>query len=278
MLRFMSQPLKITGRVRLRDFDSDYCAGLDKERTRAKTAKLCQRIGELQERFYSRADRSLVLLFQGMDTSGKDGAVKRVLEFVNPAGVETTNFKAPSSEERAHDFLWRIHRALPRRGWIGVFNRSHYEDVLVVRVLGLQPKPVWQARYEQINAFENILAANGVILLKFFLQISKAEQAERLRARLADPAKNWKYSESDIKERDCWNDYMEAYESLLNETSSKEAPWYVVPADQKWLCRAIVSRILVQTVDGLNAKYPQASEEQLASLEECRKQLEAESK
>lgn len=251
MLRFMSQPLKITGRVRLRDFDPDYCAGLDKERTRAKTAKLCQRIGELQERFYARADRSLVLLFQGMDTSGKDGAVKRVLEFVNPAGVETTNFKAPSSEERAHDFLWRVHRAVPRRGWIGVFNRSHYEDVLVVRVLGLQPKPVWQARYEQINAFENILAANGVILLKFFLQISKAEQAERLRARLADPAKNWKYSADDLTMRARWREFQRAYEDVLNRCSTPAAPWHVVPADHKWYRDYVVAQTVARTLDDL---------------------------
>src|SRR5258708_3886120 len=189
----MSQPFKILSPIRLKDFNPDYHEGLDKDETREKALKLYQRIGELQEVLNADSSRALLLVLQGMDTSGKDGVARRVLECVNPAGVETANFKVPTPEEKAHDFLWRIHKAVPRTGRIGVFNRSHYEDVLVVRVMRLQPVPVWRARYDQINAFEKHLVANGVVILKFFLHISRAEQAERLKARLADPQKNWKF-------------------------------------------------------------------------------------
>src|SRR6266436_1829283 len=189
----MSQAIKIISPMRLKDFNSDFHEGLDKDETREKSLKLCQRIGELQELLNANANRAVLILLQGMDTSGKDGATRHVLQDVNPAGVEVASFKAPSAEELAHDFLWRVHKAEPRHGNIGVFNRSHYEDVLAVRVLKLQPEPVWKARYDQINAFERVLAENNVILLKFFLHISKQEQKERLEARLHDPAKNWKF-------------------------------------------------------------------------------------
>src|SRR6267142_6875061 len=194
----MSQPIKITSPIRLKDFNPDFHEGLDKDETREKTERLCHRICEMQELLHADARQALLIVFQGMDTSGKDGAAKRVLEFVNPAGVETANFKSPSSEELAHDYLWRIHKAVPRYGNIGVFNRSHYEDVLIVRVMKLQPEKVWRARYDQINAFEKHLAENRVVLLKFFLHISKAEQAERLQARLEDPRKNWKFESADL--------------------------------------------------------------------------------
>src|SRR6266496_2932152 len=190
----MSQPIKISSRIRLRDFDPDYCGGLEKDQTRVKTLKFCERIGELQHLLYANGSHAVILLLQGMDGSGKDSTAASVLEFVTPAGVQATNFKAPSAEELAHDFLWRVHKAVPRYGCIGLFNRSHYEDVLIVRVLGLQPEKIWRARYEQINAFEKMLADNRVVLLKFFLHISKEEQAERFRERLENPAKCWKFS------------------------------------------------------------------------------------
>src|SRR3989449_2743355 len=183
----MAQPIKITSRIRLRDFDADDCGGVDKDETRDKTRKLCQRIGELQHPLYANATHAVILLLQGMDGSGKDSTGGSVLEFVTPAGVQTTNFKAPSAEELAHDFLWRVHKAVPRYGCIGLFNRSHYEDVLIVRVLGLQPEKVWRDRYEQINAFEKLLADNRVVWLKFFLHTSKADTAERLRERPVNP-------------------------------------------------------------------------------------------
>ena len=179
----MAQPIKITSKIRLRDFDPGFHQDMEKGWAREETTKLCLRIGELQHLLYANRGHALILLLQGMDTSGKDGAGKRVLEFVAQSGVETANFKTPSAEELAHDFLWRIHKAVPRYGNIGVFNRSHYEDVLVVRVLELQPKEVWSSRYAQINAFEKILADNNFIFLKFFLHISKGEQARRLQAR-----------------------------------------------------------------------------------------------
>src|SRR2546428_10904997 len=184
----MAQPIKVTSRIRLRDLDPDDCGGVEKDETRDKTRKLCERIGELQHLLYANATHAVIILLQGMDGSGKDSTGASVLAFVTPAGVQTTNFKAPSAEELAHDFLWRIHKAVPRYGCIGLFNRSHYEDVLIVRVLGLQPKRVWRARYDQINAFEKLLADKRVVLLKFFLHICKEVQAERFSERLDKPA------------------------------------------------------------------------------------------
>jgi len=183
----MTQPLRIRGKIKLKDFEPDFTDDLDKPKTKVRTDVLCRRIGELQHLLYANAKNSLVILFQGMDASGKDGASKRVLEFVNPCGVETTSFKTPSREESAHDFLWRIHKAVPRYGNIGIFNRSHYEEVLIVRVLKLQPESVWKTRYDDINAFEKILTRNGVILLKFFLHISEKEQKKRFQKIEANP-------------------------------------------------------------------------------------------
>src|SRR6185369_5201502 len=212
----MSQPIKVLSPIRLRDFNPDYHEGLDKEKTREKTLRLCERIGELQALLNANARQSLLIILQGMDTSGKDGTTKHVLQCVNPAGVEVANFKSPSSEELAHDFLWRVHKVVPRYGYIGVFNRSHYEDVLIVRVLKLQPAPIWRARYDQINAFEKHLAANRVAVLKFFLHISWAEQAERLKERIADPRKNWKFQPEDLKMRAHWPKFQKAYEDAIN--------------------------------------------------------------
>lgn len=252
----MKQPVKITPPIRLRDFRPDFHAHLDKEAVKAETTQLCRRIGELQELLNASARHALIILLQGMDTSGKDGAAKRVLEFVNPAGVETANFKAPSIEELAHDFLWRIHQRVPRYGNIGVFNRSHYEDVLIVRVMKLQPKSVWHGRYDQINAFEKCLAANRVILLKFFLHISKEEQAERFQARLDDPHKNWKFEPADLEMRRKWPQFQRAYEDMLNRCSTPWAPWHIVPADRKWYRDYVIARTVVAALEKLKLKWP----------------------
>lgn len=257
----MSQPFRITKKIRLKDFDPSYTAGLDKEETRARTKELCQRIGELQPLLRANARHGLLIVLQGMDTSGKDGAARCVLEFVNPAGVETTNFKAPNSEELAHDFLWRIHRAVPRYGSVGVWNRSHYEDVLVVRVLGLQPKEVWKRRFDQINDFEQQLVENGYVVLKFFLHISKQEQAERLRSRLKDRTKHWKFELADLKMRQHWERFQEAYEDVLNRCSPRHAPWHVVPANKKWFRDCVIAQAVVEALEGLDLTWPKASSE-----------------
>src|SRR5256886_16493217 len=257
----MSQPVKITSRIRLRDFDPDDCGGLEKDEVREKTRILCERVGELQHLLYANATRAVILVLQGMDCSGKDSTGASVLEFVTPAGVQTSNFKAPSTEELAHDFLWRVHRAVPRYGCIGLFNRSHYEDVLIVRVLGLQPEKVWRARYGQINAFEKLLADNRVVLLKFFLHISKEEQAERLRERRDNPTKRWKFSVADLKIRKRWDDFQQAYEDAINQCSTKHAPWHIVPANHKWLRDYIVAKTIVNALEDLNMKWPEAKED-----------------
>jgi len=257
----MKQPLRVTSSVRLADLAPDYSNGLDKEVTREKTLKLCQRIGELQELLNANANHSVIILLQGADTSGKDGAARRILEFVNPAGVETTNFKTPSAEELAHDFLWRIHQRVPRYGRIGVFNRSHYEDVLIVRVLKLQPEKVWRARYRQINEFERHLTENRVVLLKFFLHISKKEQAERLQARLDDPRKRWKFERGDLAMRAKWAEFQKAYETVLNRCSTPWAPWYVVPADRKWYRDYVIARTVVDALEKLKLKWPKPRED-----------------
>jgi PPK2 family polyphosphate:nucleotide phosphotransferase len=257
----MKQPTKVIPPIRLKEFNPAFCDGLEKDETREKTLKLCQRIGELQQLLYANARHAVLILLQGMDCSGKDGTVKRVLEFVNPAGVETANFKSPSSEERAHDYLWRVHQRVPRYGGIGVFNRSHYEDVLIVRVMKLQPERVWRARYDQINAFEKHLAENRVILLKFFLHISKAEQAERLQSRLEDEHKNWKFESADLEMRKKWPQFQRAYEDALNCCSTNWAPWHIVPADRKWVRDHVVARTVVGALEKLKLKWPKPRED-----------------
>ena len=257
----MKQSLKVTPPIRLKDFNPACTHGLEKEAAREKTIKLCQRIGELQELLFANARHAVVILLQGMDTSGKDGAAKRLLEFVNPAGVETANFKTPSAEELAHDYLWRIHQRVPRCGNIGVFNRSHYESVLIERVLKLQPERVWRARYDQINAFEKHLQENRVVLLKFFLHISKAEQAERLQARLDDPHKNWKFSLGDLAMRKKWSQFQRAYEDALNCCSTSWAPWHIVPADRKWVRDHVIATTVVDAMEKLKLKWPEPTED-----------------
>jgi len=257
----MAQPIRITARIRLRDFDPDDCGGVEKDETRDKTRKLCERIGELQHLLYANATHAVIILLQGMDGSGKDSTGASVLEFVTPAGVQTTNFKAPSAEEVAHDFLWRVHKAVPRYGCVGLFNRSHYEDVLIVRVLGLQPEKVWRDRYEQINAFEKLISDNRVVLLKFFLHISKEEQAERFRERLDNPTKHWKFSVADLKMRERWDDFQRAYEDAINQCSTKHAPWHIVPANRKWFRDYVVASAVVDALEQLNLKWPKCKDD-----------------
>jgi PPK2 family polyphosphate:nucleotide phosphotransferase len=191
-----------------------------------------------------------------MDTSGKDGTIKHVMTGVNPQGCRVTAFKQPTPDELDHDFLWRIHRAVPARGEIGIFNRSHYEDVVVVRVHGLAPRETWRARYDQINAFERMLTRNGVVILKFFLHISRDEQRERLQARLDDPAKNWKFSEGDLAERARWDQYVAAYEDAISRCTTEWAPWRIIPADRKWVRNAAVAHTIIETLEALKMRWP----------------------
>jgi len=255
------QSVVIKGKIRLKDFDPDARGGLDKEKAREKAEKCGERIGDLQQLLYANSKQAVLLIFQGMDASGKDGSIRAVLRAVNPAGVETANFKVPSDEERAHDFLWRVHKVVPRYGNIGVFNRSHYEAVLAERVLKIVPKQVWRKRYEQIVAFEKMLSENHVLLLKFYLHISKEEQAERFEERLANPRKNWKFSQADLKTRQHWDDYIEAYEEMLNVTSHEAARWHLVPADRNWYRDYLIAHTVVKAMEGLKMKWPKPKDD-----------------
>jgi len=218
--------------------------------------RLGARIDALQDVLYAEGRRALLIVLQGRDTSGKDGTIRKVFGPLDPLGIVITSFKAPTPLELAHDFLWRVHQAVPPKGTLGVFNRSHYEDVLVVRVHELVPESVWRPRYEQINAFERLLTDNGVTILKFFLHISRGEQRERLLARLDDPTKYWKFSAGDLGERDRWDAYTAAYEEAFARTSTAEAPWYVVPADKKYLRDLLVAQVVVETLERMDPKYP----------------------
>lgn len=222
----------------------------------ARVRKLGERIDELQDALYAEGRRALLVVLQGRDTSGKDGAVRRVFGPLDPLGIVITSFKVPTPLELAHDYLWRVHQAVPPKGTIGVFNRSHYEDVLVVRVHELVPEPVWRARYEQINQFERILSENGVTILKFFLHISREEQRERLLARLEDPTKYWKFSAGDLGERERWDEYTAAYEEALERTSTAVAPWHVVPADRKYVRDLLVAQVVVDALERMAPQYP----------------------
>lgn len=220
--------------------------------------KQLHQLAKVQNLLYAENRRALLIILQGMDTSGKDGTIKHVMSGLSPLGVEVKAFKAPSEEELAHDFLWRIHKAVPRHGMIGIFNRSQYEDVLIVRVHELVPRKVWKNRYEQINEFERILVKNNVIVLKFFLHISKAEQKERLQERLADPTRYWKFSMHDVEERKSWSSYRKAYEEALSRCSTKWAPWHIVPANHKWYRNLVVAETIVQALEDLEMKFPEA--------------------
>lgn len=228
----------------------------DEEAARAQTVTDALAIDALQDRLHAEGQRSLLVVLQGMDTSGKDGTVRKVFNATGPVGVIVTAFARPNAEERAHDFLWRIHRACPRRGAIAIFNRSHYEDVLVAKVRAIAPPEVIERRYDQINAFEKALSDSGTRILKFMLHISKEEQRERLQARLDNPDKRWKFDPSDLEDRAHWDDFMEAYEAALHRCSTREAPWFVVPADRKWVRNAAIAAIVRATLEDMNPRYP----------------------
>src|SRR5215213_2106464 len=223
--------------------------------------KLNARLDEMQELLWAEHRHKVLIVLQGMDTSGKDGTIRHVFEGVNPTGVRVASFKAPTPEELEHDFLWRIHPKVPGAGEMVIFNRSHYEDVLVVRVRNLSPETVWRKRYDQINDFERLLAETGTTLLKFFLHISKDEQKERLQARIDDPTKRWKFRKGDLTDRELWDDYQAAYEDALSKTSTEHAPWYVVPADKKWYRNLVIATVLDETLKGLGLKPPEAAED-----------------
>ena len=228
-----------------------------KRATEAALGPFADDLSALQDRLYAESRQALLVVLQAMDAGGKDGTVKHVFRGVNPQGVRVTSFKAPTEEELAHDFLWRVHAAAPRRGFIAIFNRSHYEDVLVARVHDLVPEPVWRRRYRHIDHFEALLADADVRIVKIFLHISREEQAERLRARLEDPAKRWKFRPEDLAERARWDDYMAAYEEAIARTSTEHAPWYVVPADHKWFRNWAVSRIVIEALEAMDPRYPE---------------------
>lgn len=223
--------------------------------------KLNARLEELQESLWAEHRHKVLIVLQGIDTSGKDGTIRHVFEGVNPTGVRVASFKAPSPEELEHDFLWRVHSKVPGAGEMVIFNRSHYEDVLVVRVQRLAPEEVWGKRYDQINDFERLLAETGTTILKFFLHISKEEQKERLQARIDDPAKRWKFRKGDLLDRERWDEYTLAYEDALSKTSTEHAPWYVVPSDKKWYRNLVIANVLNETLEGLGMKQPESSED-----------------
>ncbi len=247
-------------KVILSKYDPDDTLGWEKNhKMKLSLEKAIQRLDDIQYLFYVDKKRALLLVFQGLDAAGKDGTIRHVMSGVNPQGCHVTSFKVPSSEEAAHDYLWRIHKAVPQYGYIGIFNRSHYEDVLVVRVHNLVPKSVWSHRYHQINHFEAFLHENNVKILKFFLHISRDEQKKRFLERIDDPRKRWKISDADLKERKYWDDYTEAYEDALSRCNTPEVPWFIIPANKKWFRNLAVSHIIVETLEGMRMKYPPPS-------------------
>lgn len=242
--------------ISLADHDPNYHADHDEESARAELAILREELDEWQERLYAEGKQSLLCVFQAMDTGGKDGVIKKVFETCNPQGLRVASFKAPTSDELARNFLWRIQNQVPPKGHIGVFNRSHYEDVLVVRVNQLVPKKVWKARYEQINEFEQLLTETGTTILKFYLHISKDEQKQRMEDRLADPKKQWKFSMGDLPVRERWADYMAAYEDAIGKCNTEAARWYIVPANHKWYRDLVVMKAVVKALEQMNPQYP----------------------
>ena len=248
-------------RLSLADVDPGESEHYEKKKDVAKALEAQRRrIQDLQERLYAENEQGLLVVLQAMDTGGKDGTIKHVFGGVNPQGCRISSFKAPSAEEANHDFLWRYHKSAPAKGRIGIFNRSHYEDVLVVRVKGIVPEEVWRERYGLINEFERNLTRNGIAVLKFFLHISRDEQKRRLESRLADPDKRWKFSKNDIKERAFWDDYQAAFEDAINECSTAHAPWYVVPANKKWYRNLVVARTIADTLEAMDPRFPPAEQ------------------
>jgi PPK2 family polyphosphate:nucleotide phosphotransferase len=276
-------------KIRLKDFDPGYTGKYQsKEDALEKLEADSARLAKHQDVLYAQDTDALLIIFQALDAAGKDGTIKHVMSGINPQGTEVFSFKQPSAEELDHEYLWRYHKAAPERGRIGIFNRSYYEEVLVVRVhpgfLNAQKLPpktvkkdIWKQRFKQINDFERYLVGNGVTVLKFFLNVSKEEQRRRFLARLDIPEKNWKFSLADIKERAHWDDYQKAFEDVFNHTSTRWAPWYVIPADHKWFTHVAVSDIIISKLKSLNLKYPSVSKERQQELQINRELLESES-
>jgi PPK2 family polyphosphate:nucleotide phosphotransferase len=274
---------------RLADHDPAHTGKIDKQQGVARLEKARERMRELQEKLFAQNEWALLVIFQAMDGAGKDSTIEHVMSGLNPAGCQVFSFKAPSEEELDHDFLWRTSRCLPERGRIGVFNRSYYEEVLVVRVhpefLDGQKLPekvvtdrIWEERFEDINAFERYVTRQGVAVLKFFLNVSREEQRERFLARLEEPEKNWKFSAEDVMKRSHWEKYAAAYEEMLARTSTAYAPWHVIPADKKWFMRAAVAEAMVAALEGLDLRFPTMDEKQQRKLEEARSLLTGEEK
>ena len=285
----MEQLVAPVGRkISLKRFDPEWTGRLkDKKRAGEWLQEGVKQLARQQDRLYAQDTYALLVIFQAMDAAGKDGTIRHVMTGINPQGCQVFSFKAPSAEERDHDFLWRSSKALPERGRIGIHNRSHYEEVLVVRVhpeileaeqlpAGARGRDLWRQRYEQINAFERHLVDNGTVVLKFYLNVSKKEQKRRFLERLEQPDKNWKFSVSDVRERSFWKDYMRAYEDVFTHTSTRHAPWYIIPADNKWFMRLAVAAIINQTLADLKLRYPQVSAEKKLELEQARALLLAE--
>jgi PPK2 family polyphosphate:nucleotide phosphotransferase len=274
-------------RVNLRREDpADTRPFKDKHKAAGQLDRDIARLVSLQEKMYAQDRWSVLLIFQAMDAAGKDSAIKHVMSGLNPQGTQVFSFKRPSDEELDHDYLWRTTRCLPERGRIGIFNRSYYEEVLVVRVhpeildrqkvpRSLLTRKIWTERFDDINAFERYLSRNGTLIRKFFLHVSKDEQRRRFLARLDEPAKNWKFEAADLSERDRWDDYRKAYEQALSKTSTDEAPWYVVPADHKWFARLVIARLVVEALESLDLAFPKPSQANLDALAEARRRLGA---
>ncbi len=244
--------------IRLRAQDAQVDTSLSEHELEKQTAKYTDRISELQRVFYADGRYSLLIVLQGRDASGKDGTIRKVFSAVNPQGCTVASFKAPTELEQHHDFLWRVHQQVPPRGMIGIFNRSHYEDILVPRIHGTLSKDVWRARYRHVNDFEAMLAANHVVILKFFLHISRDEQRDRLRERLSNEKKNWKFRREDLDDRERWDQFTKAYHGILANTSTAEAPWYIVPADDKDVRNLLVARVIAERLGALRLRYPPA--------------------
>jgi len=287
--RRFTKPFRVDDgrRFRLRDIDPGDTLQLgsaDKPRAKEALAMGIEALAELQDRLYAQDRWGLLLVFQAMDAAGKDGTIKHVMSGINPQGCQVNSFKGPSPEDLDHDYLWRCIRSLPERGRIGIFNRSYYEETLVVRVhpsyLEAQKLPeelvtkrIWDERFEDIRNFERYLARNGVVIRKFFLHVSKAEQKRRFLERVENPEKNWKFSVNDINERECWRDYMRVYEDTIRNTATKHAPWYVVPADNKWFTRLVVAAAVVETLDSLDLAYPHVGKEKRRQLAAAKRAL-----
>jgi PPK2 family polyphosphate:nucleotide phosphotransferase len=275
-------------KFKLKDRDTADTAGFkDRKEAKQRLAEGVEKLRDLQEKLYAHDRWALLLIFQAMDAAGKDSTIEHVMSGVNPQGCQVYSFKQPSSEELDHDYLWRTNKCLPERGRIGVFNRSYYEEVLVVRVhqgilaaeklpAELVDKDIWKQRYKDINAYERYLAHNGIAILKFFLHVSKEEQRRRFLARLDEPEKNWKFSLGDAKEREHWGEYMSAYEDMLESTSTDDGPWYVIPADHKWFMRMAVADVIVSRLEKLKLEFPTITEEKRRELAAARKALEQE--